>query len=137
TIVIAAAGNDSKNIDNRKVYPASFENESLFVVASTTSYGGLSYFSNYGTKNVDIAAPGSSVYSTVIGNRYQSMSGTSMASPVVAGLAAEVLSRFPELGPVELKQTLMNTVNKVRSFKRKVSSGGRGDLLNAVNTLNL
>lgn len=137
TIVIAAAGNDSKNIDRKKVYPASFENQSLLVVASTTSYGSLSYFSNYGTQNVDIAAPGSSIYSTVIGNRYQSMSGTSMASPVVAGLAAEVLSRFPDLGAVELKQTLMNTVSKVRSFRRKVSSGGRGDLLNAVNTLNL
>ena len=137
TIVVAAAGNDGKNIDRSKVYPASFENDSLIVVASTTNRGRLSYFSNYGVKNVDIAAPGSSIYSTVPGNRYQSMSGTSMASPVLTGLAAEVLSRFPEMEPSALKKNLMDSVTKVRGFKRKVTSEGIGDLQNSITTLNL
>jgi thermitase len=128
TLVVAAAGNDSRNIDTRATYPATFQNENLLVVASTSSRGGMSYFSNYGIKNVDVAAPGSGIYSTVPGNRYSSMSGTSMASPNTAGLAAEVLSHFPELTPVELKKVLMNSVTKVSRFKSKVMSGGRIDL---------
>jgi subtilisin family serine protease len=133
TLVIAAAGNDSSffgkhDIDLKPRYPASFANESLLVVASTTSSGGLSSFSNVGKVGVDVAAPGSSVYSTMPGNRYASMSGTSMASPTTAGVAAEILSHFPELGPVELKQVLIDSVSKVGSFERYMVSGGRVDL---------
>lgn len=128
TLVVAAAGNDSSNIDSRATYPASFQNENLLVVASTSSRGGMSYFSNYGVKNVDVAAPGSGIYSTVPGNRYSSMSGTSMASPNTAGLAAEVLSHFPDLSPVELKKVIMDSVTKVSKFSNKVMSGGRIDL---------
>ena len=133
TLVVAAAGNDSSNIDRRATYPATFQNENLLVVASTSSRGGMSYFSNYGVKNVDVAAPGSGIYSTVPGNRYSSMSGTSMASPNTAGLAAEVLSHFPELTPVELKKVLMDSVTKVSKFTSKVMSGGRIDLEKALN----
>jgi thermitase len=132
TLVVAAAGNDSRNIDNRATYPATFQNETLLVVASTSSRGGMSYFSNYGIKNVDVAAPGSAIYSTVPGNKYSSMSGTSMASPNTAGLAAEVLAHFPELSPIELKKVLMNSVTKVSRFSNKVMSGGRIDLEKAL-----
>lgn len=128
TLVVAAAGNSSRNIDTRLTYPASFENETLLVVASTTSRGSMSYFSNYGLKNVDVAAPGSSIYSTTPNNRYSSMSGTSMASPTTAGVAAEVLANNPDLTAKELKEVLMNTVIKVGSFARKMGSGGRVDL---------
>lgn len=133
-LVVAAAGNSSRDIDSRPTYPASFESENLLVVASTTSRGSLSYFSNYGRKNVDLAAPGSSVYSTTPNNRYGSMSGTSMASPTTAGVAAEVLSQHPELSPVELKAVLMNTGTKSRSYQ-STQSGGRVDLFNALSSL--
>jgi len=123
-LVVAAAGNSSQNIDKRLTYPASFESESLLVVASTTKSGRLSYFSNYGLKNVDIAAPGSSIYSTTPGSRYSSMSGTSMASPNTAGVAAEVLSHNPGLTPKELKDLLLSSVTPVSKYTRKMVSGG-------------
>lgn len=132
TLVVAAAGNSSRNIDNSPTYPASFQNDNLLVVASTGSWGNMSYFSNYGIKNVDVASPGSDVYSTIRNNRYASMSGTSMASPNTAGLAAEVLSHFPELGPVELKQVIMDSVTPVSRFSSKVGAGGRIDLKRAL-----
>ncbi|WP_372368010.1 S8 family peptidase [Candidatus Uabimicrobium sp. HlEnr_7] len=131
-LVVAAAGNSSQNIDIRPTYPASFTSENLLVVASTTSRGAMSYFSNYGKKGVDIAAPGSSIFSTVPRNRYSSMSGTSMASPTVAGVAAEVLANNPSLDPVALKSILMNSVTKVSAFSSKVVSGGRIDLKKAL-----
>ncbi len=132
TLVVAAAGNSSRSIDRRLTYPASFQNENLLIVASTTKRGGMSSFSNYGIKNVDVAAPGSGIYSTTPGNRYASMSGTSMASPNTAGVAAEILSHFPELSPVELKNVIMNSVTKVSKFSSKIKSGGRVDLLRAL-----
>lgn len=132
-LVVAASGNDSKNIDTKLVYPASFPNENLLVVASTTKTGGTSYFTNFGVKNVDVAAPGSNIYSTYKGGSYQSMSGTSMASPVVAGMAAELWSHFPESTPLEIKKILMDYSVKKRNLKDMVMSGGRVDLLQSLN----
>ncbi len=131
-LVVAAAGNNSDDIDRRPTYPASHPNENLLIVASTASSGGMSGFSNYGKTSVDVAAPGSSIYSTTPGSRYASMSGTSMASPTTAGVAAEVLSHYPNLTPVQLKQVLMDSVTKVTSFKDKMIAGGRIDLLKAL-----
>lgn len=133
TLVIAAAGNDyGRDIDTRLVYPASFQSDYLMVVASTTKSGGLSWFSNIGKKNVDLAAPGSGVYSTTPGNSYGNMSGTSMAAPTSAGVAAEVLSHFPSLDALSLKNVLIKSVTKVNSFKGKMVSGGRIDLHNTL-----
>ena len=131
-LVIAAAGNDSSDIDRTPTYPASHKSDNLLIVASTSNSGGMSYFSNYGKIGVDVAAPGSSIYSTTPGNRYESMSGTSMASPTTAGVAAEVLSHYPNLTPVQLKQVLMDSVTKVDRFKDKMVAGGRIDLLKAL-----
>lgn len=134
-LVVAAAGNSSQDIDSRLTYPASFDSETLMVVAATTSSGGLAYFSNYGLVNVDLASPGSGIYSTTPGNRYGNMSGTSMASPNAVGVAAEVLSRHPELGPVELKQILMDNVTRVSRYETRMVSGGRINLLTALQNL--
>ncbi|MCO4792245.1 MAG: S8 family serine peptidase [Bacteriovoracaceae bacterium] len=131
-LVVAAAGNSSRNIDRRPTYPASFANDNLLVVASTSSRGSMSYFSNYGLTGVDVAAPGSGILSTTPNNRYSSMSGTSMASPNTAGVAAEVLAHYPELGPVELKKVLMDSVTKSSRYNGKVVSGGRVDLEKAL-----
>ena len=60
------------------------------------------------------------------------MSGTSMASPTTAGVAAEVLSQYPQLSPIQLKNILIESVTKVSSFKDKMVSGGRIDLLKAL-----
>jgi len=131
-LVVAAAGNDSSDIDRRLTYPASFTNENLLVVASTSQGGSMSYFSNYGAVGVDVAAPGSSIYSCLPGNRYGSMSGTSMASPNTVGVAAHLLSLFPELSAIELKELVMRSVTKVSAFSGKMVSGGRIDLDRAI-----
>ncbi|MAE58332.1 MAG: hypothetical protein CME69_05590 [Halobacteriovorax sp.] len=132
-LVVAAAGNESSNNDRSPKYPASFNNDNLLVVAATSSwFGSLASFSNYGQRTVDIAAPGSGIYSTVRGNRYSNMSGTSMASPNMAGLAAEVLSRNPELGPIALKELIMSNVTKLSKFSTKMVSGGLANLKGAL-----
>lgn len=131
-LVIAASGNSSRDIDKKLTYPASFENEHLMVIASTSKRGRMSYFSNYGKKNVDLAAPGSAIYSTTPKNRYASMSGTSMAAPAAAGVAAEVLSHNSHLGPLELKEILMSSATKVGRFSSKLATGGRIDLYKAL-----
>lgn len=135
TLVVAAAGNESRDIDSRLTYPASFPSTNLMVVGSTTSSGRMSYFSNYGQVNVDLAAPGSSIYSTTPNNRYASMSGTSMASPTAAGIAAEVWSRHPSLSAEELKAVLMRTVTKTRRINRSMAAQGRIDLFSALQSL--
>lgn len=132
-LVIAAAGNDyGRDIDDSPVYPGSFASDYLMVVASTTKSGRLSFFSNVGKNNVDIAAPGSGIYSTVPGNAYANMSGTSMASPTTTGVAAEVLSRNPNLSPLQLKERLMSSATTSTKLTDAVKSGGRVDLYQAL-----
>jgi len=131
-LVVAAAGNSMRNIDTYPAYPASFDSENLLVVASTSSSGRFSYFTNYGLEGVDVAGPGSSILSTIPRNRYTNMSGTSMASPNVAGVAAEVLANYPDLKPTELKQILMESSYQTPVYASKIKSGGRVDLERAL-----
>ena len=138
TLVFAAAGNDyQQDIDRNLKYPASFPSDHLIVIASTTKRGSLSSFSNIGKKSVDVAAPGSSIYSTLPGNGYGNMSGTSMATPTSVGVAAEILSHFPALTGLQLKNVLIDSVTKVERFDDLMVSGGRVDLYNGLrHTLN-
>jgi subtilisin family serine protease len=108
---------------------ASFDNDNLLIIAATSSGGAMSSFSNFGKISVDVAAPGSNIYSTVPGNRYESMSGTSMATPTTVGVAAEILSHYPTLTYNQLKEVLIKSVTKIDNFKTKMISGGRIDLL--------
>lgn len=134
TLVVAAAGNDSfgpfrwHNIDTDRRFPASFGNAHLLVIAATNSNGGLASFSNVGKVGVDVAAPGQDVLSTTPGNQYQSFSGTSMATPTTVGVAAQILSYFPGLTALQLKDVLMSSVTAVPAFADKMVTGGRIDL---------
>jgi subtilisin family serine protease len=133
-LVVISAGNDSSgpfawhNNDVDAKYPASFDSENTLVIASTTSSGGLSSFSNVGIKTVDVASPGSDIYSTIVGNKYSMASGTSMAAPNASGVAAMVLGYYPGLKNVTVKKILMATVTKVPEFTDKMVSGGRLNL---------
>jgi subtilisin family serine protease len=138
-LVIASAGNDSMgpfswhDNDIDKKYPASFDSKNLLVIASTTSTGSLSGFSNIGPKSVDVASPGSNIYSTVIGNNYAMASGTSMAAPNASGVAAMVMGYFPKLKNLAIKNVLMKSVTKIPDFEGKIVSGGRLNLNTALN----
>ena len=134
-LVVVAAGNSRDNIEDDLIYPASFDNNNLFVITSTSGSGRLSYFSNYGSNSVDLAAPGSNIYSLAPSNSYTSMSGTSMASPVSAGIAAELLSQHPSLSAIEVKEILMQTITPSKYVKNKAQAEGRIDLLRALQSL--
>lgn len=111
-LLIHAAGNDSNDIDKVKIYPELYYGEKLhknvIKIGASGPMGTPARFSNYGKNNVHIFAPGFNVYSTVGDNKYQSMSGTSMAAPVVSGVAALLLNYFPELTVEELISALLD-----------------------------
>ena len=140
-LVIASAGNDSNgpliwhNNDTSPKYPAAFDSANLLVIASTTNTGALSNFSNIGPKTVDIASPGSNIFSTMPGNKYGMASGTSMAAPNASGVAAMVLGYYPTLKSANLKRALMVGVTKVPAFESKMTSGGRINLKTSLEKL--
>ncbi len=123
-LFIAAAGND--NSDNL-FYPAAYEH--AIGVAATDSKDRRSRFSDYGAY-VDLAAPGENIYSTLPNNAYGFFSGTSMATPHVAGVAALVLSRHPEFTNVQVETILRNAVDLIES--EKYIGTGRLNALTAV-----
>lgn len=109
-LVIVSAGNDSQNIDEAGFYPAGFNN--VLVVGSTNSDNKKSGFSNYGIRT-GVFAPGGGIYSTLPGNRYGNKSGTSMASPVTAGLAALVKALHPDWTPHQIASQLRSTTDPI------------------------
>ena len=136
-LFIAAAGNDSNNTDITPAYPASYNLANIISVASTTRTDSLSYFSNYGLTSVDLGAPGSDIYSTLPNNSYGTYSGTSMASPHVAGAAALVWSQNPTWTAQQVKNTLMNTGDPIAALAGKTVSGKRLNVFNALAAANL
>jgi thermitase len=129
---VFAAGNDSANNDNTPFYPASYTSPSVLSVAASTPDDLRSGFSNYGALSVDIAAPGSGILSTHSSLNYATISGTSMASPHAAGVAALLYSYNPNLSWQSLKATLLNTVDLLPQWSGVVKTGGR---LNAARAL--
>lgn len=127
-LFIAAAGNASVDTDVAPNYPSSFDHPTLISVASTDHYDLLSSFSNYGDVTVDLGAPGSSIRSTTPGNGYATLSGTSMATPHVSGAAMLTWAQHPAYNPLQIKQTLMTTVDLLASLAGKTLSGGRLNL---------
>lgn len=133
---VFAAGNNGRNIDTAAPhFPSSYKSPAILAVASSTSTDSRSSFSNYGTISVDLAAPGSSVLSTYNGSNssYSTLSGTSMATPHVAGAAALLSAYNPALSVASLKATLMNTVDLLPAWNGVVKAGGRLNIANALN----
>lgn len=119
-LFIHAAGNDGEDLDNLENanFPndqinngAEFADNVITVGSLTRKYGSelVSSFSNYGTINVDVFAPGSDIYATMPGNKYDFNSGTSMAAPGVAGVAALIRSQYPKLKASKVKQIILQS----------------------------
>jgi subtilisin family serine protease len=85
----------------------------------------LAKFSNWGVKSVAIAAPGVDILSTWLGNQYEEKSGTSMATPVISGVAALILAEHPRMSIDDLRKRLMDSTDPIVALKGKTVSGGR------------
>lgn len=131
-LFVAAAGNATTDNDKRPHYPSNYNLPNVISVAATDKNDNLASFSNFGAKTVHIAAPGKDIHSTWLGNSYREASGTSMASPYVAGVAALILASEPNLSIEKLRERLLASVDKIDSLAGKVENGGR---LNAAKAL--
>jgi subtilisin family serine protease len=131
-LFIAAAGNESLDNDSSPNYPSNYELQSVIAVAATDDNDNLSDFSCFGANSVDLAAPGSNILSTIPGNQYASYSGTSMATPHVAGAVALLWAAYPNDSYADIKAKLMGTVDQLDSLSGKMVTGGRLNINNAV-----
>ena len=119
------------------VYPSQLTKDldNVISVANTTSSDELSSTSHYGAKSVDIAAPGTVIYSTIPTSSYGTMSGTSMATPMVASAVAVMRAVNPNISAKEIKETLCSSSDKLSALTGKVISGGRLNAYNAVKAI--
>ncbi len=140
-LFVCAAGNNQVDIDPLFYHAASYQNENMISVANTTADDVLYEYenplygpqgSNYGKNTVHLAAPGTDIYSCLPGNYYDEGTGTSMASPYVAGVAALILSIRPDLSAQEIKELILNNVDKVPALEEKCITGGRLNAYKAV-----
>ncbi len=138
-LLVHAAGNDSKNVDVEKNYPMKYFTDSVdaiigeaknWITVGATAWKVdadlLAEFSNYGYRSVDVFAPGVKIYSTMPESKYKDMDGTSMAAPVVSGLAAFIRAYYPSFTAEEVKQVIMNSVTKIdQKVKVKGENGNK------------
>ncbi|WP_413582027.1 S8 family serine peptidase [Bdellovibrio sp. HCB288] len=134
-LIVNAAGNYNSNNDSLPMYPANYDLPSAVSVASVDINDVRSDFSNYGRNTVHIASPGEDILSTIPGGGYKYMSGTSMAAPLVAGVAALALREEPQLTGYQIKQKLFQSADVVSGLANFVATGARvdsGQLIQAV-----
>ncbi|MCD0488608.1 S8 family serine peptidase [Pedobacter sp. MC2016-14] len=119
-LIVRGAGNNTKNTDVYPFYPTQFyengkEAKNMITVGATDLKGRIMGFSNYGKHSLDLFAPGFNIYSSITrtSGGYERLHGTSMASPIVAGTAALIMSYYPNLTAIQVKDILMKTVTKV------------------------
>jgi subtilisin family serine protease len=124
-LFIASAGNEKNNNDRNPLYPASYAASNMISVAASDANDDLASFSNFGIRSVDIAAPGVNILSTFPGDRYESISGTSMSAPIVTGLAGLILTSNSGLTPVQVKDRILRTSDQVQGLHDKILTGGR------------
>jgi subtilisin family serine protease len=123
-LIVRAAGNSGKNMDNDRAalrYPNKYYGDGKGVADAWLTVGASGWnddttlvapFSNYGKTTVDVFAPGEKIYSTIPGSRYKEFNGTSMATPVVVGLAALIMEYYPKLTAVQVKEIIMRSVTR-------------------------
>ena len=144
-LFVAAAGNSAANTDSTASYPQGYSTlqgttttsaasyESVISVAALTSSGALASYSNYGSKTVDIAAPGSGINSTLPNDTYGSYDGTSMATPHVTGTAALYAAAYPGASAATIRNALLSNARPTASLVGKTVTGGRLDVAATMN----
>jgi subtilisin family serine protease len=135
-LFVAAAGNETNDNDANPTFPAGYDVENVLSVAAIDNRGGLASFSNWGQKTVHVAAPGVNIVSTVPGAKYDSYSGTSMATPHVAGIAALLLAQNGSATHLDLKKRIIESARPLYNLKARVSSGGIADAYYALSGQN-
>ena len=136
-LFIHAAGNAAENLDVLPHYPSPKEKDNWIEVGASGLVDDKTLparFSNYGKKSVDVFAPGVQIYSSIPGSKYEFESGTSMAAPVVTGIATLIKEYYPSLSAVQIKEIILKTVIKRDVLSDKCISGG---VVNAYNALQL
>jgi subtilisin family serine protease len=131
-LFVAAAGNYGTNNDSISQYPSNYDSSNIIAVAATDKTDALAYFSCYGAITVDLGAPGVDIYSCQPGGLYQLLSGTSMATPHVAGACALVKAANPSLTGAQIKAAILANVDPVASLAGKTVTGGRLNVFKAV-----
>lgn len=133
-LVIAAAGNEKSNIDVKQnaYYPASYGLSNIITVGAHNEANKIIASSNYGSKSVDIAAPGFRIKSAIPGNGSGYMTGTSQATAFVTGVVALLKSKYPEFNYNQLRNVILSSSLKVQSLKNKVLGGGKLDAARAM-----
>lgn len=137
-LLVHAAGNSSLNTDIESNYPNKFfKDKKTKKYSNWIEVGALSWkggvdapavFSNYGKDNVDVFAPGVDIYATVPGSKYEALSGTSMASPVTAGVAALVWSYYPQLSMKEVRKCIVESTVKIHDYVNLPGGGGENQV---------
>ncbi|MFN7453429.1 MAG: S8 family peptidase [Pseudobdellovibrionaceae bacterium] len=136
-LFVAASGNDGADFDFSKmswVYPAVYNYSHQITVAATNRFDYITDFSNKSFTLVHLGAPGFDIISTVNGGYYK-MSGTSMATPLVAGAAALLWSAKPQANAQQIKQALLSGVDVFPGKESKTSSRGRMNVLKSLDEL--
>ncbi len=129
SLFVAAAGNSASNNDTVPTFPANYDSPNVVSVAAIDRNGALASFSNFGRTKVHVGAPGVAVYSSTTSSdtSYASFSGTSMACPHAAGVAALLKSRSPSLTPTQLRERLVATARPLASLNGRTVSNGMVD----------
>jgi uncharacterized repeat protein (TIGR01451 family) len=124
-LFIAAAGNSGRDNDTGNLYPASYYLPNVIAVAATDHNDDLPSFSNFGLHTVHVGAPGKSILSTMRGNTYDTLSGTSMATPHVTGLAALLKAHNPSLDWIAIRNLILSSGDPKPALADKTITGRR------------
>jgi len=133
-LFVAAAGNESSNNDATGSYPANYDLPNVISVAANDRNDNLASFSNYGRTKVHLSAPGVDILSCRPNNLYQLLSGTSMATPHVSGVAALIAAHFPGITTTQIRTRILGAVDRKSQFTDRVATGGRLNVNNALTT---